>query len=106
MRSEKEQRAGSRERGSVEIQFRDCQREQDNVTVNPKHKEEKKEIFSKVNGAVVWMMMMMMMMMEGTGFSTIDSEDTRASRNEYWHQSLQTQMHSHIKTVNYPFEYI
>ncbi|KAK7154366.1 hypothetical protein R3I94_007641 [Phoxinus phoxinus] len=48
MRSEKEQRTGSRERGSVEIQFRDCQREQDNVAVNPKHKEEKKEIFTKV----------------------------------------------------------
>nr|CAX18772.1 UPF3 regulator of nonsense transcripts homolog A (yeast) [Danio rerio] len=45
MRSEKEQRTGSRERGSVEIQFRDCQ---DNAAVNPKHKEEKKEIFSKV----------------------------------------------------------
>ncbi|XP_050974861.1 regulator of nonsense transcripts 3A isoform X1 [Labeo rohita] len=48
MRSEKEQRTGSRERGSVEIQFRDCQREQDNVAVNPKHKEEKKEVFTKV----------------------------------------------------------
>lgn len=54
MRSEKEQRTGSRERGSVEIQFRECQREQDNVAVNPKHKEEKKEIFTKVSGAVVW----------------------------------------------------
>lgn len=51
MRAEKEQRTGSRERGSVEIQFRECQREHDNVAVNPKHKEEKKEIFSKVNGA-------------------------------------------------------
>ncbi|KAL0185202.1 hypothetical protein M9458_020899, partial [Cirrhinus mrigala] len=30
----------SRERGS-------CQREQDNVAVNPKHKEEKKEVFTK-----------------------------------------------------------
>ncbi|KTG46044.1 hypothetical protein cypCar_00020350 [Cyprinus carpio] len=48
MRSEKEQRAGSRERGSVDIQFRECQREQDNLAVNPKHKEEKKEIFTKV----------------------------------------------------------
>ncbi|XP_043104218.1 regulator of nonsense transcripts 3A isoform X1 [Puntigrus tetrazona] len=48
MRSEKEQRTGSRERGSVEIQFRECQREQENVAVNPKHKEEKKEIFTKV----------------------------------------------------------
>lgn len=54
MRSEKEQRTGSRERGSVEIQFRECPREQDNVAVNPKHKEEKKEIFTKVSGAVVW----------------------------------------------------
>jgi len=104
MRSEKEQSAGSRERGSVEIQFRDCQREQDNVTVNPKHKEEKKEIFSKV----------------GKWRSCLDDDDDddggngiqhhrqrrheSQSKRSYWYQSLQTQMHSHIKTVNYPFE--
>ncbi|TRY66220.1 hypothetical protein DNTS_006062 [Danionella cerebrum] len=48
MRSEKEQRAGSREKGTVEIQFRDCQSERDNPSVNQKLKEEKKEIFTKV----------------------------------------------------------
>ncbi|XP_026888593.1 regulator of nonsense transcripts 3A isoform X2 [Electrophorus electricus] len=48
MRAEKEQMTGSRERGIVEIQFRDTQREHDGVTANSKHKEEKKEIFTKV----------------------------------------------------------
>ncbi|XP_076857687.1 regulator of nonsense transcripts 3A isoform X2 [Brachyhypopomus gauderio] len=48
MRAEKEHMTGSRERGIVEIQFRDGPREHDSVTANSKHKEEKKEIFSKV----------------------------------------------------------
>lgn len=48
MRAEKEPTTGSRERGVVEIQLRDTQREQDSATANSKHKEEKKEIFTKV----------------------------------------------------------
>lgn len=48
MRAEKESITGSRERGVVEIQLRDAQREQDSVTTNLKQKEEKKEIFTKV----------------------------------------------------------
>ncbi|XP_026804000.1 regulator of nonsense transcripts 3A isoform X2 [Pangasianodon hypophthalmus] len=48
MRAEKEPTTGSRERGVVEIQLRDAQREQDSATANSKHKEEKKEIFTKV----------------------------------------------------------
>lgn len=48
MRAEKEPTTGSRERAVVEIQLRDAQREQDSVTASLKHKEEKKEIFTKV----------------------------------------------------------
>lgn len=49
MRAEKqEQMTGSRDRSVVEIQFRDAQREHDNALTNSKHKEEKKEIFTKV----------------------------------------------------------
>ncbi|XP_062862230.1 regulator of nonsense transcripts 3A isoform X2 [Trichomycterus rosablanca] len=48
MRAEKEQMTGSRDRSVVEIQFRDAQREQDINLANSKHKEEKKEIFTKV----------------------------------------------------------
>ncbi|KAL2081334.1 hypothetical protein ACEWY4_023187 [Coilia grayii] len=48
MKSEKEQMTESRERSIVEIQFRDIQRDQDNVTASPKVKEEKKEVFTKV----------------------------------------------------------
>ncbi|XP_056146063.1 regulator of nonsense transcripts 3A isoform X2 [Lampris incognitus] len=48
MRSEKEQTNGGREKSVVEIQFRDIQREQEGLSGNPKQKEEKKEVFSKV----------------------------------------------------------
>ncbi|KAM9486994.1 regulator of nonsense transcripts 3A isoform 1-T1 [Clarias gariepinus] len=48
MRAEKEPTTGSRERGVVEIQLRDAHREQDSAAANLKHKEEKKEIFTKV----------------------------------------------------------
>uniref|UniRef100_A0A3B4CQM9 UPF3 domain-containing protein n=1 Tax=Pygocentrus nattereri TaxID=42514 RepID=A0A3B4CQM9_PYGNA len=48
MRAEREQTTGSRERGIVEIQFRDAQREQESASANQKQKEEKKEIFTKV----------------------------------------------------------
>ncbi|XP_036401330.1 regulator of nonsense transcripts 3A isoform X2 [Megalops cyprinoides] len=48
MRSEKELVTSGRERRIVEIQFRDLPREQDGVSANPKPKEEKKEIFTKV----------------------------------------------------------
>ncbi|KAG7463582.1 hypothetical protein MATL_G00178140 [Megalops atlanticus] len=48
MRSEKELATSGRERRIVEIQFRDLPREQDGVSANPKPKEEKKEIFTKV----------------------------------------------------------
>lgn len=48
MKSEKEPMTESRERSIVEIQLRDIQRDQDNVTTSPKVKEEKKEVFTKV----------------------------------------------------------
>ncbi|XP_024142156.1 regulator of nonsense transcripts 3A isoform X1 [Oryzias melastigma] len=47
MRSEKDQMAVDKEK-SVEIQFRDIPREQENTVGNLKQKEEKKEVFSKV----------------------------------------------------------
>ncbi|XP_066562882.1 regulator of nonsense transcripts 3A isoform X1 [Amia ocellicauda] len=48
MRSEKELLTGGRERRIVEIQFRDLPRDQDGIPTNTKHKEEKKEVFTKV----------------------------------------------------------
>ncbi|XP_061647958.1 regulator of nonsense transcripts 3A isoform X2 [Phyllopteryx taeniolatus] len=45
MRSDKEQMTASKDKGVVEIKFRDASGEQDNI---PKHKEEKKELFTKV----------------------------------------------------------
>uniref|UniRef100_A0A8C9SMM0 UPF3A regulator of nonsense mediated mRNA decay n=1 Tax=Scleropages formosus TaxID=113540 RepID=A0A8C9SMM0_SCLFO len=48
MKSEKEVVSAARDRRLVEIQFRDLPREQDGVSANPKHKEEKKEVFTKV----------------------------------------------------------
>ncbi|XP_055086801.1 regulator of nonsense transcripts 3A isoform X2 [Periophthalmus magnuspinnatus] len=48
MRSEKDQMPVAKEKGSVEIQFRDIPSEQDNTSANAKHKEEKKELFTKV----------------------------------------------------------
>lgn len=48
MRSEKDQMTVGKEKGVVEIQFRDIPREQENAPGNPKQKEEKKEIFTKV----------------------------------------------------------
>ncbi|XP_006639007.2 regulator of nonsense transcripts 3A isoform X2 [Lepisosteus oculatus] len=48
MRSEKEPATGGRARRIVEIQFRDLPRDQDTVPANLKHKEEKKEVFTKV----------------------------------------------------------
>lgn len=58
MRAEKEPTTGSRERGVVEIQLRDAQREQESVTANSKHKEEKKEIFTKVGQHTTLMLRM------------------------------------------------
>ena len=49
MRSEKEQLSAGRERSVVEIQFRDA-REQDINPAHLKHKEDKKEVFTKVGG--------------------------------------------------------
>lgn len=46
MRSEKDQMAVGKEKGVVELQFRDIPREQENTP--PKQKEEKKEVFTKV----------------------------------------------------------
>ncbi|XP_047456213.1 regulator of nonsense transcripts 3A isoform X1 [Mugil cephalus] len=48
MRSEKDQMTVGKEKGVVEIQFRDLPRDQENAPGNPKQKEEKKEVFSKV----------------------------------------------------------
>uniref|UniRef100_A0A3B3RNF8 UPF3A regulator of nonsense mediated mRNA decay n=1 Tax=Paramormyrops kingsleyae TaxID=1676925 RepID=A0A3B3RNF8_9TELE len=48
MRSEKEAGTAARERRIVEIQFRDLPRDQDSISTNPKQKEEKKEVFTKV----------------------------------------------------------
>lgn len=66
MRAEKEPSTGSRERCVVEIQLRDAQREQDSATANSKHKEEKKEIFTKVGDQSA-------LMGPDGGFSTTDS---------------------------------
>ncbi|XP_073329990.1 regulator of nonsense transcripts 3A isoform X1 [Pagrus major] len=48
MRSEKDQMTVGKEKSVVEIQFRDLPREQENTPGNPKQKEEKKEVFTKV----------------------------------------------------------
>lgn len=48
MRSEKDQITAGKEKSVVEIQFRDIPREQENTSGNPKQKEEKKEVFTKV----------------------------------------------------------
>ncbi|KAM9342877.1 regulator of nonsense transcripts 3A [Pholidichthys leucotaenia] len=48
MRSEKDQMTAGKEKSVVEIQFRDIPREQENTIGNPKQKEEKKEVFTKV----------------------------------------------------------
>ncbi|XP_076021828.1 regulator of nonsense transcripts 3A [Genypterus blacodes] len=48
MRAEKEQMTANKEKSAVEIQFRDLPREQDNLPGNPKQKDEKKEVFTKV----------------------------------------------------------
>lgn len=48
MRSEKDQMTVGKEKNVVEIKFRDIPREQENTGVNPKQKEEKKEVFTKV----------------------------------------------------------
>uniref|UniRef100_A0AAQ5ZNS9 UPF3 domain-containing protein n=1 Tax=Amphiprion ocellaris TaxID=80972 RepID=A0AAQ5ZNS9_AMPOC len=48
MRSEKDQMTVGKEKSVVEIQFRDIPREQENTPGNPKQKEEKKEVFTKV----------------------------------------------------------
>lgn len=50
MRSEKDQMTAGKEKSVVEIQFRDVPREQENTPGNPKQKEEKKEVFTKVGG--------------------------------------------------------
>ncbi|KAJ8383530.1 hypothetical protein AAFF_G00219800 [Aldrovandia affinis] len=48
MRAEKELMTEGAERKTVDIQFRDLPREQDSVSTNPKTKEEKKDVFTKV----------------------------------------------------------
>ncbi|XP_061082760.1 regulator of nonsense transcripts 3A isoform X2 [Conger conger] len=48
MRAENDFLIEGGERKNVDIQFRDLPREQDSVTTNPKPKEEKKEVFTKV----------------------------------------------------------
>uniref|UniRef100_A0A8C4SNQ4 UPF3A regulator of nonsense mediated mRNA decay n=1 Tax=Erpetoichthys calabaricus TaxID=27687 RepID=A0A8C4SNQ4_ERPCA len=48
MRAEKELLACGRERRAIEIQFRDTPRDQNCNAANLKHKEEKKEVFTKV----------------------------------------------------------
>ncbi|KAG7238806.1 hypothetical protein INR49_030350 [Caranx melampygus] len=48
MRSEKDQMTVGKEKNVVEIQFRDIPRDQENTPCNPKQKEEKKEVFTKV----------------------------------------------------------
>lgn len=77
MRAEKEPTTGSRERGVVEIQLRDAQREQDSTTANSKHKEEKKEIFTKVRiGQHTTLMLRVLTLRRPArdeGFSTTDS---------------------------------
>uniref|UniRef100_A0A665VLM5 UPF3A regulator of nonsense mediated mRNA decay n=1 Tax=Echeneis naucrates TaxID=173247 RepID=A0A665VLM5_ECHNA len=48
MRSEKDQMTAGKEKNVVEIQFRDIPRDAENAPCNPKQKEEKKEVFTKV----------------------------------------------------------
>ncbi|XP_034042602.1 regulator of nonsense transcripts 3A isoform X2 [Thalassophryne amazonica] len=48
MRSEKEQMTAGKEKSVVEIQFRDVPREHDNAAASLKHKDDKKEVFTKV----------------------------------------------------------
>lgn len=50
MRSEKEQMTAGKEINIVELQLRDTPGEQENHPGSAKHKEEKKEVFSKVRG--------------------------------------------------------
>lgn len=75
MRAEKEPTTGSRDRGVVEIQLREAQREQDSATVNSKHKEEKKEIFTKVGRHTTLMLRVLTLCrpVRDEGFSTTDS---------------------------------
>lgn len=54
MRSEKDQMTVCKEK-SVEIQFRDIPRDQENIPGNVKQKEEKKEIFTKVRNWAVFL---------------------------------------------------
>lgn len=54
MRSEKDQMTVCKEK-SVEIQFRDIPRDQENIPGNVKPKEEKKEIFTKVRNWAVFL---------------------------------------------------
>jgi len=48
MRSEKDQMTVGKEKSVVELQFRDIPTDQENTPGNPKPKEEKKEVFTKV----------------------------------------------------------
>ncbi|KAM4559128.1 regulator of nonsense transcripts 3A isoform 2-T2 [Odontesthes bonariensis] len=48
MRSEKDQMTVGKEKSVVELQFRDIPTDQESTPGNPKQKEEKKEVFSKV----------------------------------------------------------
>lgn len=50
MRSEKEQMTAGKETKPVELQLRDIPGEQEHTPGSAKHKEEKKEVFSKVMG--------------------------------------------------------
>lgn len=50
MRSEKEQMTAGKETNTVELQLRDIPGEQEHTPGSAKHKEEKKEVFSKVRG--------------------------------------------------------
>lgn len=52
MRSEKDQTTAGKEK-CVEIHFRDIPGEQESAPGNPKQKEEKKEVFTKVGGPVL-----------------------------------------------------
>lgn len=52
MRSEKEQMTAGKEAHAVELQLRDIPGEQEHAPGSAKHKEEKKEVFSKVRRGV------------------------------------------------------
>lgn len=83
MRSEKDQTTASREKGVVEIRFRDIPREQDNTPGSLKQKEEKKEVFTKVGGRTFATVFTLLITNMEDGFSTADSVEGSRRSNTF-----------------------